>query len=493
MYDKVYYKGQIVDSVLHKKKQVFHAITSIVSKIFANNEQGIWYDTNDLTYEKISWRRNLLTETEFRNGVTGAPIRGGSVTATSFTGFAGGLQINYNAAGTYAYKTASGSTSKPFIAFSVYIQMNDLSAPIVTDSNYDSAGDFCLVIFGGIVPPNQVDITNIGNNIYRISSLKSTLDPGNYNFGIVKYAGNSQKSFKVTGYQLEYDILTDYQKITDFNTEFINAFPKHTLYQDATGTIPVTAAGQPLGLVLDKSKPILNGQNILSNFLTEDGLVKSNPDISISMVGGLLRISKGAVSPQYVYKAFSCEANKLYRLSVKYKNHTGNNVRFWVRNGSGAGVPPLLSQVIQTFSATDGSGDTLFISIAETHSILIDSQNAAESSVDVESISVVKVSDSINHAYQTTSSMRPLLVASPQRLDYDTVDDKLITNLPSQLTGCTVVRSVPNVGTQILTNQTISTPYNDSTDHCGLIVINRALTTAETAQITQLFNKAAGV
>lgn len=92
-----------------------------------------------------------------------------------------------------------------------------------------------------------------------------------------------------------------------------------------------------------------------------------------------------------------------------------------------------------------------------------------------------------------TTSMRPLLVASPQRLDYDTVDDKLGTTLPAQLIGCTIIRAVPNVGTQILTNQTIPATYNDNTDHCGLIVINRALTTTETSQITKLFNKAAGV
>ena len=98
-----------------------------------------------------------------------------------------------------------------------------------------------------------------------------------------------------------------------------------------------------------------------------------------------------------------------------------------------------------------------------------------------------------NHAYQTTSSMRPLLVASPQRLDFDTADDKLITNLPAQLTGCTVIRSVPNVGTQILTGQTIPATYNDNKDHCGLIVINRALTPSETSAITAEFNKRAGV
>ena len=98
-----------------------------------------------------------------------------------------------------------------------------------------------------------------------------------------------------------------------------------------------------------------------------------------------------------------------------------------------------------------------------------------------------------NHAYQTTSAARPILRDTPRRIDFGVVVDKLITNLPAQLTGCTVVRSVPNVGTQILTGQTIPVTYNDDTDHCGLLVINRALTTSETSAITAEFNKRAGV
>ena len=98
-----------------------------------------------------------------------------------------------------------------------------------------------------------------------------------------------------------------------------------------------------------------------------------------------------------------------------------------------------------------------------------------------------------NHAYQTTSAARPILRNTPRRIDFDLLRDKLITKLPAQLSGCTVVRSVPNVGTKILTGQTIPVTYNDDTDHCGLLVINRALTTSETSAITSEFNKRADV
>ena len=266
-----------------------------------------------------------------------------------------------------------------------------------------------------------------------------------------------------------------------------------TMFQDAAGTIPVTAVEQPLGLILDKSKPITNISILDNAFLLADSWIAFNPAISVTNVGGSLRVSKGAIRPNNVYKSFSCESNKLYRLSVKFKNHTGNNVRFFVRNAIGTGGSLVLSQAIVTGTNTDGEGSTFFISNSDTHAVSIDSQNAADSSIDITSIVITKVSDSINHSYQTISAARPILRDTPRRIDFDAVDDKLIINLPVQLTGCTVIRSVPNVGTQVMTGQTIPVTYEDNKDYCGLIVINRALTPSETSTITAEFNKRSGV
>ena len=35
-----------------------------------------------------------------------------------------------------------------------------------------------------------------------------------------------------------------------------------TMFQDAAGTVPVTGAGQPVGLMLDKSKGLIRGQEV---------------------------------------------------------------------------------------------------------------------------------------------------------------------------------------------------------------------------------------
>lgn len=237
-----------------------------------------------------------------------------------------------------------------------------------------------------------------------------------------------------------------------------------TMFQDAVGPVPVTGVSQPIGLMLDKSKGMTLGEELfVSPTLTGQWVSDGNNVYTCNNSVGLsdLSIDTAVVNNSYVIGFEVIEnivAVTAYQFSGAPTNITttgifnsirlATNTRFLMRMSAGR------SAKIRLITAKELKG---------------------------------------SHAYQTTSSMRPLLVASPQRLDYDTADDKLVTTLPAQLTGCTVVRAVPNVGTQILTNQTIPTPYNDNTDHCGLIVINRALTAIETSQITQLFNKAAGV
>ena len=255
------------------------------------------------------------------------------------------------------------------------------------------------------------------------------------------------------------------------------------MFQDAAGTIPVTGVGQAVGLMLDKSKGLLIDSDLVNNGTFDTDTLWSK--------GNGWRISGGKANFDGL-AAFSNLGNVISTpisgkfLKVEFElSNVGTSVtqiRVLVSGALGATVP------------VNGNGKYSAIVLGgAVTSIGIQSQAAtgAGYAFSLDNVSVREVLG--NHAYQTTSSMRPLLVASPQRLDYDTVDDKLVTTLPAQLTGCTVIRAVPNVGTQILTGQTIPATYEDNKDHCGLIVINRALTATETSQITKLFNKASGV
>lgn len=245
-----------------------------------------------------------------------------------------------------------------------------------------------------------------------------------------------------------------------------------TMFQDAAGTVPVTGVGQPVGLMLDKSRGLSLGSEQFPNFdfnnWVSAGAVSSKTQNSVTTtgVGG-------------VYKTIQSGARKTY--SVKIAGVC--NQSFTIRSAGSS-----IGEVIVDAGSfnLEIKSTVMFVEAAEIYFLLL-----GAGTLTLTSLSVCELGG--NHAYQTASASRPLLQDAPRRIDFDAVDDKLITNLPAQLTGCTVVRSVPNVGTQILTNQTIPTTYNDNTDHCGLIVINRALTATETSQITKLFNKAAGV
>lgn len=256
-----------------------------------------------------------------------------------------------------------------------------------------------------------------------------------------------------------------------------------TLYQDAAGTTPVTAAGQPVGLMLDKSKGLVLGSNIVPNgsfssdtawnkgagWTIADGAARFDGSASFSILSGV---------------ASSSINEKWLRVELDLSN-VGVSV---------TQVRVLTSGALAATIPVSGAGKySAMVLGGSTPSIGIQTQFAtgANNAFTLDNVSIKEAFG--NHAYQSTSASRPILRDAPRRIDFDAVDDKLITNLPAQLTGCTVIRSVPNVGTQILTNQTIPATYEDNIDNCGLIVINRALTASETSQITKLFNKAAGV
>ena len=270
-----------------------------------------------------------------------------------------------------------------------------------------------------------------------------------------------------------------------------------TMYQDAASNFLVTNAGQPVGLVLDKSTGLRYGPELIPGGNFESGLIGTKTDESGSVStwelntvnpisgtsDGLLTITTAAgFRPVLRFNRTSQPViGKVYEVTFDYKVVSGSvsiglatlAARAFYRDLSGNGRIKLV------YVATSGGTTESFYFTGSAGAVQIDNVSSRE---------IIG-----NHAYQSTSAARPILRDAPRRIDFDAVDDKLITNLQAQLTDCTVIRSVPNVGTQILTGRTIPAIYEDNTDHCGLIVINRALTPSETSAITAEFNKRAGV
>lgn len=257
-----------------------------------------------------------------------------------------------------------------------------------------------------------------------------------------------------------------------------------TLYQDAAGTIPVTAAGQPVGLMLDKSgrnnhayqsvsasRPILQQTPILGSELIQDTEFNDSSywttSATTSVSGGFANFV-AASSGNNINRTDILTLGKTYQLTFTISAISRGSIKSAISLGTG-NTPLTNFNKAGTYTVNAVASGT----VPTIQLTAIGTTNAT-----VDNISVKEVV-----GYRTDQNY----------LEFDGIDDKLTTTLPAQLTGCTVIRSVPNVGAQILTNQTIPTPYDDNIDNYGLIVINQALTTAETAQITKLVNKSAGV
>lgn len=238
-----------------------------------------------------------------------------------------------------------------------------------------------------------------------------------------------------------------------------------TLFQDHSGTAPVTAAGQPIALHLDKSRGLVRGPNLLSTFdFTTWAPINAPTAITqnsfTTSAGGGVRLPSVLVPGSW------------YEVTVTFTSATSvslfaDSVKFVLTSG------------VKYLFRSDGTG---FFYL----------RNAGAGTTQVSSMVVRAVPG--NHASQTADAARPMLRDTPRRIDYDTVDDALNISFPSSLgSNCTIARSIPGVGAQILTAQTIGTSFTDNVDNCGLVIVNRALTAAETANLTRYLNQRAGL
>jgi len=226
--------------------------------------------------------------------------------------------------------------------------------------------------------------------------------------------------------------------------------------------------------VLDKSKGLVLGDELIAQPLNFNAWVKTAAVTSFT-ANSFTTNAGGGVTLQL----FAGLSNKAYCITMKGTSTTVGTLRNGGTGSVGTTIPVGAFDIVMNTPTLASFGTALYIALGSAGTVTVDS------------ISVKELHG--NHAYQSTSAARPILRDTPRRIDFDAVDDKLTTTFPAQLAGCTVIRSVPNVGTQILTGQTIPVTYVDNKDYCGLIVINRALTPSETSAITAEFNKRAGV
>ena len=178
-----------------------------------------------------------------------------------------------------------------------------------------------------------------------------------------------------------------------------------TMFQDSAGTTPVTAVEQPVGLMLDKSKGLALGPELVTNGDFSDGLNgwsnASTGGGSVSVVNGQMRMTgfNSAGNRAVVDATIPTVAGKRYRVVFNRTVVSGAGiVELYV--GTTVGGATLYNQ---NTSFTSGS----FLANDSTTYLRFRSGGAV--TIDFDNISVRELPG--NHAYQTTATSRPVLSA----------------------------------------------------------------------------------
>jgi hypothetical protein len=181
-----------------------------------------------------------------------------------------------------------------------------------------------------------------------------------------------------------------------------------TLFDDSAGTTPVTAVEQFVGLMLDKSKGLVLGSELVTNGDFSSGTTGWTADSStLSVVSNRLNVATTAFN-QGASQAITFAANKTYRVSLDVI-YSGTDYAVLLGNAFGQGQVYQSGQLATsrtvTFYVTPGAG-------AKTLSLF----SYAGGNVQYDNISVRELPG--NHATQTASAKRPKLAARYNLLTY---------------------------------------------------------------------------
>jgi hypothetical protein len=201
-----------------------------------------------------------------------------------------------------------------------------------------------------------------------------------------------------------------------------------TMFQDTDGTTPVTAAGQPVGLLLDKSRGLVLGPELVTNgtFDTDTtGWILSGGTASFS--GGIVTLTN-VTSRATISQGFSTTPGRTYKFSfgsISNGNSGPNAARIRVvATDSYSGT--ILLDVNQ-----GSSNSSLFFTATGSTTFLYLANNTTTAGNFVEFGGAISVRELPgNHATQATAAGRPILrqlAGGEYYLEFDGIDDSLVT------------------------------------------------------------------
>lgn len=230
---------------------------------------------------------------------------------TPISGFAASLAFGDNSVQRSATKPIS-VTSAATYSISIFLEMDDASAPVIGATN--ATGDVSITLNGVIATANLL-VKRMGiGNLYRISGSIVASATASHAAGLTKYVGQSAKTFRVIGIQVE----TDSRATSYIATAGATVTRAADVLSCAVANIPgFSAAGYTL--VMDARRDVVTGAN---GFAIEVGdatasnrsfiiLNTSNTSNAQTIVSGSgqASISGGTYASSRFKSAYSAQAN----------------------------------------------------------------------------------------------------------------------------------------------------------------------------------------
>ena len=161
----------------------------------------------DITNGVVEDKPHLLLEPSATNLITFSEPTSSETSASNITyedfswhlGFTNCIRFVDNSVTRYRYFLGTISNSTEYV-ISAFVIMDDLSEPVLGTSS--TTGDFLFRVGGQSATTGNLPNVNMGNNIYRVSS-KITSSSSGGTTGVVKYTGQSNKGFRIVGFQVE--------------------------------------------------------------------------------------------------------------------------------------------------------------------------------------------------------------------------------------------------------------------------------------------------
>jgi hypothetical protein len=409
------------------------------ASLFSLNEPGVWFDPSDVA--SLDWRRNRLTWSEsFDNAAWTKPAGTTTVTANTATAPDGTMTADLvtataGSACHYVFQTNSSSVS---VTFSVYAKAGTANwlglGSGYTNGTETAWFDLTNGTVGTVAAGGTASIVSAGNGWWRCSHTRASWTGAgalayvtNAN-GVAVFNAVGTENLLLWGAQLELgSTATDYQRITDVNTEIVERFPNATLYQDVAGTIPVTGPTNLAGnastvaLMLDKSKGLALGSELVVN-----GDFSSGTGWSLgagwSISGGKLNWAGAFDRAEYNAGSNAFVAGRYYKVTLTVSGNTsGTVVAFLNLTGNAR---------INSFSISGNGEKTFFLFAGVNCNGFILEGNSATGAMSLDDISVRELPG--NHATQGTIASRPTYGVVPQggRRNLLLATDNFVTSLP---------------------------------------------------------------